>query len=159
MPNSDLVVLTGLALGVPISALILRRRGARGRSLFSATWLAFFGLTLFLMMATHSVEVVYNTLRGEKALDGSVWTYNFRVYSLLLLAAVLIVQGIRCLRAAPRLGSSETRARQEALRATLIVLAVTAPLIPVHAFFGVLLSALGVLTLAVLTLVGAYTSD
>lgn len=150
MPSSDSIVLTGVAVGTPVAAMLLRRSGARGRLWFSATWLAFFGLALTLMMSAHTVEVVYNAWHGGLTVDGATWTYNFRTYSLLLLAAVLLAPAVRALRAVPRLARGERDARRRALSAAGIVLAVSVPLIPVHAFFGVMWTSISAVTLLVL---------
>jgi hypothetical protein len=152
MPSSDQLVLAGVAIGTPLAAFLLRRRGARGRLWFSASWLAFFGIALLLMMSAHTVEVIYNTIHGGKTIEGSAWGYNFRTYSLLLLAGVLLSQAVRALRAAALLARGDGAARKRALSAAAIVLAVSAPLIPVHAFFGMIWTVLGALTLAVLAL-------
>ena len=61
---------------------------------------------------------------------------------------LLIVQGVRVLRAAPGLGRGEPAARAAIVRTALLVLAIAAPTIPVHAFFGSLISGVTVLTLA-----------
>lgn len=152
MPSSDQLVLAGVAIGAPLAAVLLRRRGARGRAWFSATWLAFFGIALLLMMSAHTVEVIYNTIRGGKTIEGTPWAYNFRTYSLLLLAGVLLSQAIRALRAALLLARGDSAGRKRALSAAAIVLAVSAPLIPVHAFFGMIWTVLSALTLVILAL-------
>ena len=152
MPSSDQVVLLGVAIATPLSVILLRRRGARGRHWLSASFLAFFGSALLLMMTTHTVEVVYNTMRGGKTIEGSAWAYNFRTYSLLLLAGVLLSQALRALRVVPALGRGDPAARNKALSAAAIVLAVSAPLMPVHAFFGIMWTVISALTLIVLLL-------
>jgi hypothetical protein len=152
MPSSDQIVLLCVAIATPITVILLRRHGARGRHWFSASFLAFFGIALLLMMTTHTVEVVYNAVRGGKTIEGLPWAYNFRTYSLLLLAAVLLSQAVRALRVLPRVARGEASGRSTALSAALIVLAVSAPLIPVHAFFGVMWTVISALTLVVLAL-------
>ena len=119
-----------------------------------ASWLSFFGIALLLMMTTHTVEVVFNTMRGSKTIEGLQWGYNFRTYSLLLLAAVLLTQAVRALRSVRALARGEEAARRAALNAAFIVFAVCAPLVPVHAFFGIMWTAISALTLVVLLLLG-----
>ena len=152
MPSSDQIVLLGVAIATPLTVILLRRRGAHGRDWFSASWLAFFGIALLLMMSTHTVEVVYNAVRGGRTIEGQPWAYNFRTYSLLLLAGVLLSQAVRALRVLPRVARGEARGWRIALSAAAIVLAVSAPLIPVHAFFGVMWTVISALTLIVLAL-------
>ena len=68
-------------------------------------------------------------------MSGRPFAYDWRTYSLLLFGALLIVLGRRVLRAA--LAGD----RAAVLRATGLVLLICAPTIPVHAFFGVLMTA------------------
>lgn len=159
MVTIDQVVLLVVLLGTAVCGGTLWRRGARGWRFARATWLAFYALALIAMMGAHSGEILYHTLRGDTAFDGSVWTYNFRVYALHLLGAVLIWQGAVCLRAAFRIGQGDWLARREALRAVLIVLAIVLPLVPIHAFFGVILTVLSAVSLlAVISALGVRAS-
>jgi hypothetical protein len=152
MPFSDLAVLATVFTGTAVAAVFLWRRGARGLRLFAATWTAFYGLVLTAMMAAHSIEILYHTIAGGTTFGGEPWVYNFRVYSLQLLGAVLFWQGAKCLRAVAGLRRGLAAARRDVLRSTLIVLALVVPLIPIHAFFGVLLTVVSGLNLLVLAL-------
>jgi len=79
---------------------------------------------------------------------GVPFVYDFRLYSLLLLGAVLFVQGVRLLRAATAIAAGTPAARGEAVRTSLIVLGLAAGLIPIQ-FFGAVLTAGSLVTLAV----------
>jgi hypothetical protein len=54
---------------------------------------------------------------------------------------------VRVLRATPGLARGEPAARAAILRTGALVLAIAAPTIPIHAFFGSLISGITVLTL------------
>ena len=151
MPFTDLLVLLLIFAGTSASAVLLWRRGIRGRQFFAAVWLSFYGLVLTLMMLAHSAEIVYRIVASRAAAANPGSMYNFRVYSLLLLGALLVWAGVECIRAAPGLGRGTAEARRTALRASIMVLAIVAPLIPFQRVFGILLSMLSILSLLVLT--------
>ena len=93
------------------------------------------------MMSAHCADIIHNLmLRNTSVVDGSLFSYNWRTYSLLLLGVLLIDRGIRCLAAARRFAAGDTAARTDILRNGAVVLAITLPIIPIHAFFGVLMS-------------------
>lgn len=150
MAFSDLLVLLVIISGTS-SSVLLWRKSIRGRSLFAAVWLSFYGLVLTAMMLAHSVEVVYRVVAARAAGSDSGSIYNFRLYSLLLLGALLIGAGVECLRAAPSLSRGSVEARRTAIRASVVVLAIVAPLIPIQREFGILLTVLSILSLLVLT--------
>jgi len=150
MPFTDLVVLLVIITLTITSAILLWRRGIRGRSLFAAAWLSFYGLVLTGAMLAHSAEVVTRAVARAASSDFES-IYDFRLYSLLLLAALLIWAGVQCLRAAPGLSRGSAEARRSAVRASVVVLAIVAPLIPIQAVFGTLLTVLSILSLLVLT--------
>lgn len=151
MPLTDVLVLLLVFAGTAASAAMLRRQSFRGRSLFVGVWLSFYGLVLTAMMLAHSVEILYRTVASGVQGGAATRAYDFRLYSLLLLGALLIWAGVECLRAAPGLSRGSRSARRTALRATLAVLAIVVPLIPLQLVFGTLLTALSILSLAVLT--------
>jgi hypothetical protein len=147
---SDILVLGGVVVGTALFFLWHRSVHARGRQLVAATWLGFFGLLLVISMFAHSIEVLAHVFRRDVALTGDPRAYDFRTYSLLLLGGVLIVIGAGVLRAAADVGRGRTGGRAHATRRTVAALAVVLPLIPIQAFFGILVSALAGVTLFVL---------
>jgi hypothetical protein len=158
MPNPDVLVPIGLLAGVLFGWHNLRRRGLRKQDLVMSLWVLFYGLALVLMMALHVFEVTYHLVAGGTTLTGQAWRYDFRSYSLLLLGALLIWQGVVLLKSA----GGVTRTREicfEAFKATAIVLAVVVPLIPIQAFFGVILTVLSVVTLLFLAWAHARQSS
>ena len=150
MASSDVLVLVGTLLGTALLFSWYRSVHARGRSLFGATWLGFFGLFLVLSMLAHTVEIVWHLVRGDTQISGEPWAYDFRSYSLLLLGAVLMAIGVGALRAAANLSRGRGNGRRTAVVLTAATLVVTLPLIPIQAFFGMIVSALAAITLVVL---------
>ncbi|MFN2399517.1 MAG: hypothetical protein ABR543_12895 [Gemmatimonadaceae bacterium] len=150
MALSDLLVLLVILAGTITSAVLLWRQSIRGRSLFAAVWLSFYGLVLTTMMLAHSAEILYRVVAGRFPVSDAASTYNFRLYSLLLLGALLMFAGVECLRAAPRLSRGSVEARWKAVRASIATLAIVAPLIPLQRVFAILLTVLSILSLLVL---------
>jgi hypothetical protein len=150
LATSDILVLVGVLLGTALLFSWHRSVHARGRALVAATWLGFFGLFLVLSMVAHTVEIAWHLMRGDAQISGEPWTYDFRSYSLLLLAAVLIAIGAGVLGAAANLSRGRGNGRHAATVLTAATLAVALPLIPIQAFFGLLVSGLAGITLLVL---------
>ena len=126
---------------------LLWRRGARGWALAGATWTFFVGLFVSVMLGLHAVSIL-----GMRLLDrapGTAFQYDFRLFSLLLLAGVLVPQGAACARAAAGLAVRDAWAWRRVRGAVLRLLAVAVPLIPLQ-FFGILLTAMGLVTLGAL---------
>lgn len=149
MPLTDLLVLLVAIAGTIASAVLLRRGGQRGRGLATGVWFSFYGLMLTAMMVAHSAEILYRSFSASR-IGGSAPAYDFRVYSLHLLAALLVWAGVVCLRAAPALARGGEEARRTALRASAGTLALVAPLIPLQPLFGSLLTALSLLSFLML---------
>lgn len=152
MPYIDPIVMASLALGLLACAAGAWRLGARGGRLLATFFAAFYGLTLVVMLSAHSADVLYNAVLRNRATDGSAFGYDWRTYSLLLFGALLVRQGVLCLRGAPRIARGEATARGDVLRAAAVVLALVLPLIPIHAFFGYLISGASALTLVAVAL-------
>ena len=144
--TSEPVLLSVIVGSTLVAAVRFRRRGARGRQFAGATLLGFSGATLTTMLAAHNAEIVYRLLGNP--LDGMPpLKYDFRSYSLLLLGALLMVQGISVFRAAAAVSRGDAAAHRVAVRAGLVVLAVGAPIIPIHLFFGPITTVLALLAL------------
>lgn len=150
MPYIDQIVLGLLLAGLLGSGLDHWRRGHRGWRLAALMFLSFYGAGLTAMLAAHCADIVYNTaLASKSAIDGSTFTYNWRTYSLLLFGVLIIDRGVRSLRAARRYSAGDTTAGVEILRNAGVVLAITLPTIPIHAFFGTLMTVWSALALIV----------
>ena len=70
------------------------------------------------------------------------------MYSLLLFGAVLVAQGVACLRAARRLYAGDGTAGRDVLRTIAVVLAIVLPTVPLDAFLGLLMSGASAFTAA-----------
>jgi hypothetical protein len=149
--TSEPVLLSVIAGSTLVAAVRFRRRGARGRQFAGATLLGFSGATLTTMLAAHNAEIVYRLL-GNPLDAMPPLKYDFRSYSLLLVGVLLMVQGGKVIRAAAAVSRGDAVAHRVALRAGLAVLAIGAPIIPIHIFFGPITTALAVLVLAGATL-------
>jgi hypothetical protein len=153
MPYVDQVVMGALLVALLAVPTLLRLLGARGARLFAAAFAGFHGAGLVAMLAAHCADILYNVaLRNKSFVDGKPFGYDWRTYSLLLFGVLLMALGVRVLRAAFALAAGDGAARAELLRATGLVLLICAPVIPVHAFFGALISGWSALTLVVVGL-------
>ena len=142
-PEFYLFILKLLVTG--LFAVTVWRRGVRGRRLLASTWVFFYGLFLTVMLSTHSLVILGLRLFERPA--GAPFVYDFKLYSLLLVGAAFISQGLRYMRAAARLSAADGGGRREALRASYVVLGMAVPLIPVQ-FFGAVLTAGSLVSLA-----------
>lgn len=147
--DPELYYLVLQVLAAALFARGLARRGVRGGALLSATWSFFFGLFVTFMLSLHAVVIL--GLRLLERAPGTAFTYDFRLFSLLLLAGVLVPQGVLCLRAAVGLARRERTAWYQVLRASGVVLAVGLALIPLQ-FFGIVLTVMSTLNLGLLLL-------
>lgn len=155
----EIAVLIGVAVAALSSVALLWRAGVRGWRLIATAWLSLFGFVLTIMMLGHCADVLRNLVIGGQAMDGAPWGYTFRTYALFLLAGVLITQGLVVLRSAAGLARGEAAAWASAMRATLYTLAVVAPLIPIHGFFAIPGTAIAMVSLVVLILLGKGSAE
>jgi len=148
--NIDQVVQIALLVGLTAVGIDHWRRGQRGWRLAALVFISFYGVGLVATMSAHCADIIHNlVLRNRSVVDGSPFAYNWRTYSLLLFGVLLIDRGIRCLRAARRFAAGDFAAREDILKSSGLVLAITLPIIPIHAFFGVLISVWSSLALIV----------
>jgi len=145
--TNDKVVLSSIILTTVAAGVLLWRRRAGGRAFGAAMPVAFTGVTLTLMMAAHCVEIGYRVAGG--VVDGMPpLRYDFRAYSLQLLGVLMMWLGVRAVIAAGGIARGEAGARGAAFRPMLGVLALSAPIIPIHPFFGPLGTGLALIGLA-----------
>jgi hypothetical protein len=148
--NIDQVVQIVLFIGLIVVGLDHRRRGQRRWRLAALTFISFYGVGLVASMSAHCADIIHNlVLRNRSVVDGSPFTYNWRTYSLLLFGILLIGRGIRILVAVRRFAAGDPTARGHILRSSAVVLAITLPIIPIQAVFGVLMSVWSSLALIV----------
>ena len=153
--NPELYLFIAKLVGTAIFALWLRKRGVSGKRLVATTWIFFYGTFITVMLFMHNFVILGLRVFGRSA--GTDFAYDFHLYSLILLGSVLFLQGIRSIRAALLLRRGSETGSPEALQATWIVLAVAVPLIPIQ-FFGIVLTVMSLLNLAVIKLfLGKYS--
>jgi hypothetical protein len=146
----DQVVLGLLLVGLIAAGVDHWRHGQRGWRLAALVFVSFYSVGLVTMLSAHCADIMYNTLLANRSvIDGSRFSYNWRTYSLLLFGALLIDRGIRCAYAARRFAAGDATGRTNVLRHAGVVLAITLPTIPIHAFFGTLVSVWSALALLV----------
>jgi hypothetical protein len=129
-------------------AFYLWKQGVSKRRLLAVTYIFFYGVFLTVMLFMHNTVIL--GLRIFERTSNN-FTYDFHLYSLILLGTVLFLQGIHLMRSAFLLKAGDEKGIRKALRATMIVLAVAIPLIPIQ-FFGIILTVFSLLNLAVVKL-------
>jgi hypothetical protein len=108
------------------------------------------GLALVISMLAHTIEITWHFVRGDAQFSGEPWTYDFRTYSLVLLAAVLIAVGLGVLEAASALSRDRIGSAKRGAALSVATLAIVLPLIPIQPLFGLMFSVLAALSLLVL---------
>ena len=146
----DQVVQIVLLVGLTAVGIDHWRHGQRGWRLAALAFVSLYGVGLVATMSAHCADIIHNlVLRNRSLVDGAPFSYNWRTYSLLLFGVLLIDRGIRVLRAARRFAGGDASARTDILRNGAVVLAITLPIIPIQAVFGVLMSVWSSLALIV----------
>ncbi len=130
-----------------IFAFILWKQGISKKQLLAISYVFFYGIFLSVMLFMHNFVILGMHIFEQN----KNYSYNFHLYSLILLGTILFIQGIRSLRAALLLKAGVENGIRESLRATWIVLAVSIPLIPIQ-FFGIVLTVFSLLNLALIKL-------
>ena len=101
-------------------------------------------------MALHLAPVVGRAISGKGFGCEAYFTYDFRFYSLLLLAVVIIIPGLVFVMHARRLTDGDATAWNRTLWACGALLLINVPLVPIQAF------ALDPALLATITLVSLW---
>lgn len=107
----------------------------------------FCGALIASLGGAHTLAVIGRALRRPS------FVYDFRLYSLVLLGACQIAGGLRCLSTSWRVARGDERAWQAALAATMLLLIVNVPLMPIQGFAGAT-SMIAVVTLITLIATG-----
>jgi hypothetical protein len=147
--NPELYLFIFKVAATAIFALLLRKQGMSLRRLWAIAFVFFYGVFLTVMLFAHNFVIL--GLRIFEPSAKGYFTYDFHLYSLILLGAVIFLQGVRTLRAALLLKAGDDNGIRAARRASWIVLAVAVPLIPIQ-FFGIVLTIFSLLNLAAIKL-------
>jgi len=139
-----------LCVGLAVAFAMRARRAGRGRlATMLASLTLFAGCVVTVLATLHAATIV--SLRVAAWQSGGRFGYDFRFYSLMLLAGVLAAAGVSLARHAPRLSRAEPEARRRTLVLLVALFAVNAPLAPLQGFaIGV-----GALALALFVLLAA----
>ena len=117
------------AIGATIWFAATRERGVV--ALVAVGAVTFFcGALIASLGSAHTVAVIGRALRGPS------FVYNFRLYSLVLLGTCQMAGGLRCLSTSWRVTRGDARAWKSALAATMLLLIVNVPLVPIQGFAG-----------------------
>jgi hypothetical protein len=140
-------ILLGVALLAAASAFAVRhhRRGAAPAPIAAATLSLANGLFTIALAGAHTFVVV------AVALGRASPVYDFRLYSLLLLGALLAGLGLALALAAAGVANRDRAGWRRAVWSAAFLVAVNAPLAPIQGF-GTLLAALAAATLVLLVI-------
>jgi hypothetical protein len=124
-----------------------RRRGAAKELAALGALTVFCGAVTIALATLHSLVIFMLRLAAWQKGAGFGW--DFRAYSLFLLAGVLITTGVLLVRSAPGLTRRELLAWRGAVAAAVALVAVNAPLAPLQGF-AIALGLFALLTLVLL---------
>lgn len=111
----------------------------------------FCGAMIAALGTAHLAAVVGRALAGKGSGPGGTFVYDFRFYSLMLLGVLLVAAGVTCLSSVRRLIRGDGGGRRVAVSATVVLLALNVPLMPIQGF-AVGFSAFALVNLAALWL-------
>ena len=120
-----LVAIIGATIWFAVAA---GRRGARVLAAVGAVTFFCGALIAFLGLA-HTLAVI-----GEAFSRPPAFEYDFRLYSLVMLGVSLIAGGLRCLSTSWNVARGDARAWKAALTATILLLVINVPLMPIQGF-------------------------
>ena len=120
------------AIGAAVWLAIIARRRRAPEPIVGAIDL-FCGLVTLALMSLHLAAVVGRAISG-KGFGQARFAYDFRFYSLLLMAVVIIIPGLVFVTHARRLTDGDARAWKRALWASGALLLINVPLVPIQAF-------------------------
>ena len=120
-----LLILIGVVGAIIWFVVAARRRGCVA-ALTAVGTISFFGGTIIAALgALHLISVLPR---------GGTFVYDFRFYALVYLGVLLIGAGVACVIPARRLMRGEPRAWKTTLWATIALLAINVPLMPIQGF-------------------------
>jgi hypothetical protein len=122
----------------------IRRRRASAKLLLAGSAALFCGVLSAMLVLTHVVifiatraaqtaEVTTRIAWSKKLIIAGV-PYDMRLYSILLLAAVMLVPAVQCIRAATTTAIGVAEGWRSTVHASLLLIALSVPLIPLQPF-------------------------
>lgn len=121
------------AIGAAVWLAIDARRRRAPEPLVGAVGLCC-GLVTVGLMALHLMAVVGRAISGKGFGGQAHFAFDFRFYSLLLVAVVIIIPGLVFVMHARRLTDGDATAWKRALWASGALLLINVPLVPIQAF-------------------------
>jgi hypothetical protein len=125
-------------------AWTIRRRRASARLLLAGSAALFCGILSTALVSTHVVIfMVTRAVQSTDAANRIAWSkkliiagvpYDMRLYTVLLLAVVILVPAVRCVRAASSVAIGAAEGWRPAVQASLLLIGLSVPLIPLQPF-------------------------
>jgi hypothetical protein len=128
------VLMIGMIIGSIGFAVAMRRRGVPGALVAAAAIVLYCGVVVASLGTMHLLAVVGRALAGRGSGPGGTFVYDFRFYSLLLFGVTLITPAMAALTAVRRITRADAAGGRVAVSASLVLLALNIPLVPIQAF-------------------------
>ncbi len=129
-----LLLLLGVIAATIWFAVTARRRHCPAALTAVGTISFFCGTIIAALGAAHLIAVVARGLSGAGSGPGGTFVYDFRFYALVQLGWLLIAGGVACFIQARGLTRGEPRAWRATVWATVVLLAINVPLMPIQGF-------------------------
>jgi hypothetical protein len=131
---SVFVIMIGMIVGSIGFAAAARRRRVPGALVAAAAIDLYCGVVIASLGTMHVLAVVGRALAGNGSGPGGTFVYDFRFYSLLLFGVTLIAPALAALTAVRRLTRGDAAGGRVAGSASLVLLVLNIPLVPIQAF-------------------------
>ena len=131
---SVFVIMIGMIVGSIGFAAAARRRRVPGALVAAAAIDLYCGVVIASLGTMHLIAVVGRALAGKGGGPGGTFVYDFRFYALLLFGVTLIIPAVAALTAVRRLTRGDAAGGRLAVSASLVLLALNIPLVPIQAF-------------------------
>jgi hypothetical protein len=131
---SVFVIMIGMIFGSIGFAAAARRRRVPGALVAAAAIDLYCGVVIASLGTMHLLAVVGRALAGKGSGPGGTFVYDFRFYSLLLFGVALMTPALAALTAVRRLTRGDAAGNRVAVSASVALLALNIPLVPIQAF-------------------------
>ena len=128
------MIMIGMIFGSFGFAAAARRRRVPGALVAAAAIDLYCGVVIASLGTMHLLAVVGRALAGKGSGPGGTFVYDFRFYSLLLFGVALMTPALAALTAVRRLTRGDAAAGRVAESASVALLALNIPLVPIQAF-------------------------
>ena len=128
------VLMIGMIIGSIGFAVAMSRRRVPGALVAAAAIDLYCGVVVASLGTMHLLAVVGRALAGKGSGPGGTFVYDFRFYSLLLFGVALMTPAVAALTAVRRLTRGDAAGSRVAVSASVALLALNIPLVPIQAF-------------------------